>query len=138
MAAGDPGVRVLTNGGVGGPASARNAGIAAAATDWVAFLDGADVWPPGGLQARWEVVEAQVGAESIGADFREWNEDGSLDETGHYQKDDFVGRISAPAYRSGRALRLERPIDEFLRPSLTWTGTVMVKRALVQRLGGFG
>jgi hypothetical protein len=82
-------------------------------------------------------VEAQAGAEWIGADFQEWNENGSLEATGHYHKDDFVGRILAPAYRSGRALRLERPISHFLRSSLTWTGTVMVKRALVRQVGGF-
>ncbi len=133
----DPTVRVLRNTGVGGSATARNVGVAAAAGEWVAFLDADDVWLPGGLQARWEVVEAQAGAEWIGADFQEWNENGSLEATGHYHKDDFVGRILAPAYRSGRALRLERPISHFLRSSLTWTGTVMVKRALVRQVGGF-
>jgi len=133
----DPTVRVLRNAGAGGPASARNTAVAAATGEWVAFLDADDVWLPGGLQARWDVVQAQVGAEWIGADFQEWNENGSLEENGHYHKDDFVGRILAPAYRSGRALRLERPIEQFLHSSLTWTGTVMVKRALLQRVGGF-
>jgi glycosyltransferase involved in cell wall biosynthesis len=133
----EPAVRVLPNGGPAGPASARNTGVAAARSEWVAFLDADDVWLPGGLQARWDVVQAQPGAEWIGADFQEWNENGSLEETGHYHKDDFVGRVLAPAYRSGRALRLERPIGQFLHSSLTWTGTVMVKRALLQRAGGF-
>jgi glycosyltransferase involved in cell wall biosynthesis len=133
----DPTVRVLRNTRVGGPATARNVGVAAAAGEWVAFLDADDVWLPGGLQARWEVVEAQAGAEWIGADFQEWNENGSLEATGHYHKDDFVGRILASAYRSGRALRLERPISHFLRSSLTWTGTVIVKWALVRQVGGF-
>jgi glycosyltransferase involved in cell wall biosynthesis len=132
-----PTVRVLRNTGLGGPASARNLGVATAAGDWLAFLDADDVWLPGGLQARWDVVEAEPSAEWIGADFREWNEDGSLEATGHYHKDDFVGRILAPAYRSGRPLRLERPVAHFLRSSLTWTGVTMVKRAAVQRLGGF-
>ena len=132
-----PTVRVLRNSGARGPASARNLGVASAAGAWLAFLDADDVWLPGSLQARWEVVQTEPAAEWIGADFREWSEDGSLEETGHYHKDDFVGRILAPAYRSGRALRLERPIEHFLRSALTWTGTVMVKRALVQRAGGF-
>jgi glycosyltransferase involved in cell wall biosynthesis len=133
----DRAIRVLRNPGAGGPATARNVGVDAAASEWVAFLDADDVWPPGGLQARWEVVETEPGAEWIGADFREWHENGSLEATGHYHKDDFVGAILAPAYRSGRALRLERPVEQFLRSSLTWTSTVMVKRALVQRVGGF-
>ena len=133
----EPEVRVLRNTGPGGPGGARNAGIAAASGEWIAFLDADDVWLPGSLQARWDVVAAEVGAEWIGADFKEWKEDGSLEETGHYHKGDFVGRILAPAYRSGRVLRLERPVGEFLRSSLTWTGTVLVTRALVERLGGF-
>ena len=132
-----PTVRVLRNAGMGGPASARNLGVAAAAGDWLAFLDADDVWLPGGLQARWNVVESEPGAEWIGADFQEWSEDGSLESTGHYHKDDFVGRVLAPAYASGRPLRVQRPVGHFLRSSLTWTGTTMVQRALVQRLGGF-
>jgi glycosyltransferase involved in cell wall biosynthesis len=133
----DRAIRVLRNPGASGPATARNIGVAAAASEWLAFLDADDVWLPGGLQARWDVVEAEPGAEWIGADHREWYENGSLEPTGHYHKDDFVGAILAPAYRSGRALRLERPVKQFLRSSLAWTGTVMVKRALVQRVGGF-
>jgi len=133
----DPAVRVLQNTGAGGPGSARNVGVDAAAGEWVAFLDADDVWLPGGLQARWDAVESEPGAEWIGADFKEWYENGSLEATGHYDNDDFAGRILAPAYRAGRALRLERPIGPFLHSSLTWTGTVMVKRELVRQLGGF-
>jgi hypothetical protein len=88
--------------------------------------------PPGAMGSR-----GGAGREWIGADFQEWNENGSLEATGHYHKDDFVGRILASAYRSGRALRLERPISHFLRSSLTWTGTVIVKWALVRQVGGF-
>jgi glycosyltransferase involved in cell wall biosynthesis len=133
----DAPVRVLHNAGAGGPAAARNVGVQAAAGEWLAFLDADDVWLPGSLQARWEVAQGQPDAEWIGADFQEWYENGSLEETGHYHKDDFVGRILAPAYRSGRPLRVERPIGPFLHSALTWTGTVMVKRGLVRQVGGF-
>jgi len=133
----DRAIRVLRNPGASGPGTARNVGVDAAANEWLAFLDADDLWLPGGLQARLEVVATEPDAEWIGADFREWYENGSQEATGHYHKDDFVGAILAPAYRSGRALRLERPVEHFLRSSLAWTGTVMVKRALVQRVGGF-
>ena len=132
-----PAVRVLRNTGAGGPSSARNVGIAAAGSHWIALLDADDVWLAGSLQARWEAAKAHKDAEWIVADFQEWYEDGSLEETGHYHKDDFLGKIVAPAYLSGSALRLERPIAALLRSSLPWTGTVLVTRALVERVGGF-
>jgi glycosyltransferase involved in cell wall biosynthesis len=130
-------VHIVENAEDLGPAAGRNVGIGVARGKWVAFLDADDVWLPGALEARWQAVESEPDAEWIGADFRMWYEDGSLEETGHYQKDDAVGRILAPAYASDRALRLRRPVAEFLRFSLAWIGTVMVKRDLLLRLGGF-
>jgi glycosyltransferase involved in cell wall biosynthesis len=130
-------VRIVENAEDLGPAGGRNVGIGVAGGKWVAFLDADDVWLPGALEARWQAIESEPDAEWIGADFRMWYEDGSLEETGHYRKDDAVGRILAPAYESGRPLRLSRPVSEFLRFSLAWIGTVMVKRELLLRLGGF-
>jgi len=130
-------VRIVENPEDLGPAAGRNVGIGVARGRWIAFLDADDVWLPGSLEARWQVAESEPEAEWIGADFRMWYEDGSLEETGHYQKDDEVGRLLAPAYESGRLLRLTRPLPHFLRYSLAWIGTVMVKRDLLLRLGGF-
>src|SRR5207237_4177688 len=45
----DPRVRLIARERRGGAAAARNAGIAAAAGDYIAFLDSDDVWLPGKL-----------------------------------------------------------------------------------------
>jgi glycosyltransferase involved in cell wall biosynthesis len=130
-------VHIVENAEDLGPAAGRNVGIGVARGQWIAFLDADDVWLPGALEARWRAIESEPDAQWLGADFQMWHEDGALEETGHYQKDDVVGRILAPAYASGRALRLRRPVPEFLKFSLAWIGTVMVKRDLLLRMGGF-
>ncbi|MFO7249472.1 MAG: glycosyltransferase [Actinomycetes bacterium] len=56
-------VRVLGN--PGGPhlARARNTGIAALGTEWVAFCDDDDVWLPGRLAAQFAALRADPGAD---------------------------------------------------------------------------
>jgi glycosyltransferase involved in cell wall biosynthesis len=42
----DPRIRLVQDGGSRGPAAARNAGVAEARAEWVAFLDDDDLWAP--------------------------------------------------------------------------------------------
>ena len=50
-------------------AAARNAGIATARADWIAFLDDDDIWLPGKLEAQLNAA-AQTGAALVSCDFR--------------------------------------------------------------------
>lgn len=54
---GDPRIRVVRNAGRAGMGGARNSGIAAAASDWIAFLDDDDLWAPTKLAAQLAVGE---------------------------------------------------------------------------------
>jgi glycosyltransferase involved in cell wall biosynthesis len=61
-ALGDDRVRVIGNPGRG-VARARNTGLAAAETPWVAFLDDDDIWSPQKLRAQLDALAATPGAE---------------------------------------------------------------------------
>jgi glycosyltransferase involved in cell wall biosynthesis len=54
----DPRVRVLRHPEARGVAAARNAGIRAAAAEWIAFLDDDDLWSPWKLRAQLDRVAA--------------------------------------------------------------------------------
>jgi glycosyltransferase involved in cell wall biosynthesis len=51
------GAHVLVQPGNTGPSAARNAGVAAASTPWIAFLDADDLWYAGKIEAQWTAIE---------------------------------------------------------------------------------
>lgn len=58
----DPRLRTVRHASSRGVADARNAGIAAAGGDWVAFLDDDDLWAPGKLRDQ---IDAAQGAGAV-------------------------------------------------------------------------
>jgi glycosyltransferase involved in cell wall biosynthesis len=72
-----PGVRLIRqkNGGV---SAARNTGIQAATTPWIALLDQDDIWLPDKIQRQWEAHLTYPEAGLIGADFAEFDDDNNV------------------------------------------------------------
>ena len=128
----EPRLRVLRTSNVG-PAGARNLGIDQARGQLVAFIDADDEWAPGKLagQVRFHMQHPDM-ALSFG-DYRQFDESGRDLGNGFdaWQRFRRIARI-ASGYRllprAAAVLFAENPVG---------TSTVMVRRDVLQRIGGF-
>lgn len=103
-----------------GPAATRNAGIAAATGDWVAFLDHDDYWQPGKLAAQLAAAD-RTGADVIYTNAQNFGD---------------VNRVaelrSNPDEMPEGDLFEQLLLDNFIVVSST-----MVRRELLEEVGGF-
>jgi glycosyltransferase involved in cell wall biosynthesis len=114
-----PRLRTVRHETAAGPAAARNTGMAAARTPWVAFLDDDDLWAPSKLRAQLDA------AESARADFV------------------YGAALRVDAHLRPLSLLRPPPADDLL-PRLVehnvmpaGQSNVLVRRRLLERVGGF-
>ena len=103
----------------GGPAATRNAGIASARGEWIAFLDGDDVWLPWRLEFQLDIAETHEGVEALCGNVSEMSDE-----------------VSAPV-AEGRAAYTELDARSFAIRNRVATSTVLVRRQAVLDVGGF-
>ena len=104
-----------------GVAAARNTGWRGARADVIAFLDGDDVWLPEKLKWQLEALTAQPDAALIYADTMRMRPDGTpIDRWGLHMRP-VVGDSLLPMLRQNRV----------------HTSTVVMRRAVLEELGGF-
>lgn len=102
-----------------GPAAARNRGVAQARGEWVAFLDGDDVWLPGKLALQRKLAEA--------------NPEVALWCGGTVRWQAGAAPAAAPADAGFRRIEL----SEFAFHNPVATSTVLVRRSALEQTGGF-
>jgi glycosyltransferase involved in cell wall biosynthesis len=112
-----------------GVAAARNAGIRASSSDWIAFCDADDIWLPGKLAAQFERMAA---AKDCRMSYTAW-------------------AVWTSAEAEPAAAELARLVDpdldwsgasgwiyaDLLLDCVVWTSTVLAHRSLFQELGAF-
>jgi len=100
----------------GGPASARNVGIESAAGEFVAFLDGDDIWYPQKLEKQMSLFQGDVGLVYARVD--------SFDENGPVEK------VRKPLIRG-------EVFERLFNKNLISTSTVVVKKECFDKVGLF-
>jgi len=116
------GVRLITHPARSGVASARNTGIAAAAGEFIAFLDADDEWLPGKLHRQLEALRAHPEMKFISCRAV------LIDEFGRDLGDIYHGALPAQGYEAWRTL---------LRYPCVPTPGVLVRREALLAAGPF-
>lgn len=116
-----------------GPAAARNAGVAACCTPFIAFLDADDLWPPGSCAARLALLEAAPDAALVFGDCLQFDDDG----TRHMHAQSLFAQAGLDERFFGGSHRVDHALDKLLDADFLTTGTVIMRRTAFDALGGF-
>ncbi|MEI6515059.1 MAG: glycosyltransferase [bacterium] len=110
-----------------GPAGARNAGIAAAHGEWIAFLDADDAWLPDKMDLQMAFLDAHPEAVMICGDYIDFAD--TVTTAGGRE----TGLRLVPDVTHVHVITLE----ELACQNPVATSTVVVKKAVLEAVGGF-
>lgn len=126
-----PQVRLLRQANLG-VAAARNAGVAAAHGDWVAFIDADDYWTPIKLREQWDRLQTEPATRVAHSTFCGWWTEDPAPEPRH------LAALERRALDDKRWHGCNGWIyTGLLLDCIVWTSTVLMQRSLFDELGGF-
>jgi glycosyltransferase involved in cell wall biosynthesis len=145
LAATEPRLRLLHNDGPRGAAGARNCGLRHARGEWLAFLDGDDLWMPDNLRLKMDAVRSHPGIDIISSDF--YNEN-RANRTVPRPEWDSLRQSHLPGWQrhvgaahsasASPVIELGGLVPRFLQDEVLGnTGTMVVRRRAVEAVGGF-
>jgi glycosyltransferase involved in cell wall biosynthesis len=116
----------------GGVAAARNAGIARARHDWLAFVDADDLWLPGKLRAQLEMLKSNPAARMAYTAWQVWPSDEPEPQA------QFLADLARAAGDAGRWNGASGWIyPQLLLDCVVWTSTALVHRSVLDEVGVF-
>ena len=130
-------IKVIALAGNQGVVAARNAGLALATGDFVAMLDGDDIWTPDALALRIALAQQYPSADLIATDFCWFNEVLPAEPVGRIGLGPRGRARFAHSFATGEAMILQHPFDAAASTHFVWTGATLIKRSALLAVGNF-
>ncbi|HEY0798213.1 MAG TPA: glycosyltransferase [Candidatus Baltobacteraceae bacterium] len=121
----------------GGPSAARNTGVRAAASPWIAFLDADDLWEPFALERLAAAAQVSGNVDLVFSDSQTFDEQGTLPATDFARYPEYRA-VARSTIAPGIVLcERESLVEGFTRAMFILTSTVLARREALLACGLF-
>ena len=120
-----------------GLVAARNAALASATGEFIALLDGDDIWTPDAIEHRVAVASRFPDAIVIATDYSWFEHEISHAPSGHVTLGPKARHAFLAYHATGEPCLLRDPFDLVATTHFAWVGATLVRRAAMESIGGF-
>lgn len=120
-----------------GIVAARNAALAQACGDYIAMLDGDDIWTSDALAIRINIARRHPSAAVIATDFAWFENELPTPPIGRIGLGSRAQRAFANSFTAHEPTVLSNPFELVATTHFAWTGATLVRRAAMTEVGNF-